>query len=132
MNRDEESTMLITTVDNNKSKLSALDLTQAKRARALQRRLGRPSILDYIHYAYMNMIPNCPITVQDVKNTEVIWGPDLGCVKGKTARQMSPKVRVENTSIPYQYAQDGSVRSTKILTKQSRSWRGRQPREYMA
>ena len=26
-NRDEEGTMLITTVDNNKSKLSALDLT---------------------------------------------------------------------------------------------------------
>ena len=32
MNRDEEGTMLITTVDNNKSKLSALDLTQAKRS----------------------------------------------------------------------------------------------------
>ena len=32
VNRDEEGTLLITTVDNNKSKLSALDLTQAKRA----------------------------------------------------------------------------------------------------
>ena len=32
MNRDEDDTMLITTVDINKSKLSALDLTQAKRA----------------------------------------------------------------------------------------------------
>ena len=63
VNRDEEGTMLITTVDNNKSKLSALDLTQAKRARALQRRIGRPSIRDYIHYVNMNMIPNCPITV---------------------------------------------------------------------
>ena len=31
VNRDEEGAMLITTVDNNKSKLSALDLTQAKR-----------------------------------------------------------------------------------------------------
>ena len=41
LNRDEEGTMLITTVDNNKSKLSALDLIQAKRARALQRRITR-------------------------------------------------------------------------------------------
>ena len=48
----------------------------------------------------MNTILNCPITVQDIKNAELIWDPDLGCVKGKTMRQMSPKVRVENTSIP--------------------------------
>ena len=33
-NRDEEGTMLINKVDKNKSKTSALDLTQAKRARA--------------------------------------------------------------------------------------------------
>ena len=35
VNRDDEGTILITTVDNNKSKLSVLDLTQAKRTRAL-------------------------------------------------------------------------------------------------
>ena len=46
------------------------------------------------------MVPNCPIAVQDIKNAEFIWGPDLGCVKGKTARKMAPNVRVENTSIP--------------------------------
>ena len=57
VNRDEEGTMLITTVDNNKSKLSALDLT------ALQRRIRRPSTCDYIHYVNMNMIPNCPIAI---------------------------------------------------------------------
>ena len=37
--RDEEVTMLINTVDENKSKLSALDLTQANKSRALQRRI---------------------------------------------------------------------------------------------
>ena len=83
--------MLITTVANNKSKLSALDLTQAKRAQALQRRIGRPGICDYIHYVNVNMIPYCPITVQDVNNAEFMWGPDLRCVKGMTARQISPK-----------------------------------------
>ena len=92
--------MLITTVDNNKSKLSALDFSQAKRARALQRRIGRPMTRDYIRYVAMNMIPNCPVTIQDIKNAEFVWGPDLGCVKGKTVRQTSPKVRIEVTSIP--------------------------------
>ena len=48
----------------------------------------------------MDMIPNRPITVQDIRNTKFNWGPDLGCLKGKTARQMSPKVRVENKNIP--------------------------------
>ena len=46
------------------------------------------------------MIPHCPITVQDIENTDFIWGPDLGCAKGKTARQTSPKMRVENTRMP--------------------------------
>ena len=86
--------MLITTVDDNKSKLSALDLSQAKRARALQRQIGRPMTRDYIRYVAMNMIPNCPITIQDIKNAEFIWGPDLGCVKGKTVQQTLTKVRI--------------------------------------
>ena len=58
VNRDEEGIMLITTVDNNKSKLSALNLTQTKRAQALQRRIGLPSTHDCIHYINMNMIPH--------------------------------------------------------------------------
>ena len=66
--------MVITTLDNNKSKLSALDLTQAKRAQALQRRIGRPSTRDYIHHGNMNMISNFPITVQDIKKHRVHLG----------------------------------------------------------
>ena len=75
VNRDAEGTLLITTVDNTKSKLSALDLAQAKRARAPQRRIGRPSTCDYIHYVNMNMIPNCPIIVQDIQKRRVYLGP---------------------------------------------------------
>ena len=46
------------------------------------------------------MKPNCPVTIQDIINAKFIWGPNLGYVKGKTVRHVSPKVRVENTSIP--------------------------------
>ena len=60
--------MLITTVDDNKSKLSAHDFSQAKIARALQRRIGRSMRKDFIHYVTVNLIPNFPITVQDIKN----------------------------------------------------------------
>ena len=48
----------------------------------------------------MNMIRNCPIITKDIKNTEFSWGPAIGCVKGTMARQMSLKVKVENSSIP--------------------------------
>ena len=54
---------------------------------------------DYVRYVANNLIPNCPITVQDIKNAEFIWGPDLGSLKGKTRRQPSPKVRMESTPI---------------------------------
>ena len=70
--RDEEDIMIINAVDTNKSKLSALDLTQAKRARALQKRIGRPTAHDYIHYISMNMIPNCPVTIYYIINVKLI------------------------------------------------------------
>ena len=98
--RDEEETMLITTVDNNKSRLSAHDYSRALLARALQRKIGRPTTKDFIRYVALNLIPNCPITAQDIKNAEFVWGPELGCLKGKTTRQPSPKVRLENSPIP--------------------------------
>ena len=98
--RDVEETMLITTVDNNKSRLSAHDFSRALLARALQRKIGRPMTKDFIRYVALNLIPNCPVTVQDIKNAEFVWGPELGCLKGKTTRQPSPKIRLENMPIP--------------------------------
>ena len=99
--REEEAHMLITTVDDNKNKLSAFDFSQAKRARALQRRIGRPNTKDFIQYVSQNLIPNCPITVKDIHNAEFVWGPDIGSLKGKTVRKQSPQVRVPVYDIPW-------------------------------
>ena len=103
--REVEESMFITTVENNKSRLSAHDFSQAKLARALQRRIGRPMTQDFIQYVASNLIPNYPITVQAIKNADFVWGPELGCLKGKTTRQPSPKVRIEAMSIPIQIMQ---------------------------
>ena len=75
--------MLITTVDDNKSKLSAHDFSRAKIARALQHRIGRPMTKEFIHYVTATLIPDCPITVNDIKNAKFILRPDLGSLKGK-------------------------------------------------
>ena len=103
--RDETGTMLITTVENNKSKLSAYDYSQAEKARTLQRRIGRPAVKDFIRYVAMNLIPNCPVTIQDIKNAEFLWGPDIGCLKGKTTWSQPSAVRITGTDVPQQIMQ---------------------------
>ena len=72
--REVEETMLIATVDDNKSQLSAYDFSRANIARALQRRIGRPMTKDFIHYVTANLIPNCPIRFQDTQNAYFVWG----------------------------------------------------------
>ena len=97
--------MLITAIDDNKSRLSAHDFSKAKITRALQRRIGRPVTKDFTHYVTANLIPNCPIIVQDIKNAKFVWGPEVGYLKGNTSRQPPPRTRVENNSIPLQIMQ---------------------------
>ena len=67
-----EKTMLITTVDDDKSRLSAHDFSKAKIARALQCRIGRPMTKNFIHYVTVNLIPNYPITVKDITNADFV------------------------------------------------------------
>ena len=63
-----EDTVLVTTVANNVSKFSAYDVSKAKIAHTLQKHIGRPSVKDFIRYVEQNIIPNCPITSQDIQN----------------------------------------------------------------
>ena len=96
----EEATMLISTVDENKSKFSAYDYSRAKLARTIQCRIRRLESRDFIQYIESNLIPNCPITTQDIQNAEFIWGPDLGSLKGKTVRSQPQAVHTQLYTIP--------------------------------
>jgi hypothetical protein len=100
--RDEYADVLVTTVSDNKSKFSAYDYSQAKLARSLQRRIGRPSLRDFLRYVNDKAIPDCPITATDIGNAEIIFGPDLGSLKGKTAWRQPSRVRTDVTNIPYE------------------------------
>jgi len=81
---NEEAVALITTVADNKSKFSVTDYDRAEKARRLQRILFRPSTREYGTIINDKKLPNCTVQVQDIKNAEYIWGPDLGSLKGKT------------------------------------------------
>jgi len=92
------------TVDENKGKYSRRDVARATLARKLQRTIGRPSLRKYIDVVERNLLPNCPVTKQDIITAENIFGPDLGIRKGKTVRKKSEQVRIPQTvPVPKMY-----------------------------
>jgi len=75
--------VLVTTIEDKINKYSVREYSNAKKTRELQNILGRPSNQDLINYIERNMIPNCPITKQDILRAEDIFGPNLGSIMGK-------------------------------------------------
>jgi len=75
---------LVTTVENNTNKYTVKEYSYAKKARDLQNIIGRPSTQDLFSYVDKNLIPNCPVSRQDILRAEDIFGPNIGSVKGKT------------------------------------------------
>jgi hypothetical protein len=65
-------TILVHTVDRNKSKYSVRQYSNIKKAYALQDVVGRPSTEDFIKYIKGNVIPNCNITRKDILRAEDI------------------------------------------------------------
>jgi hypothetical protein len=47
-----------------------------------------------------NLLPNCPITRDDIMAAEKILGPDVGSLKGKTVRRKGAHVEYAATTIP--------------------------------
>ena len=43
--------------------------------------LGFPSERDFENMVRSNMIVNCPVTFDDVKNAKLIFGPDINSLK---------------------------------------------------
>ena len=93
--------VLVTTVADNASNYTHTNYSRALLARKTQQIIGRPSVRDYIRYVENNLIPNCPITRQDILTAEHIFGPDVGSLKGKTSRRQPRGVGLYNhTQIP--------------------------------
>jgi hypothetical protein len=48
----------------------------------------------------MNLIANNPVTTKDIEITEEIFGPDIGSLKGKTAKRKPVPVVNDYINIP--------------------------------
>ena len=75
---------LLQTVSSQKAMFTKREIQAADRARALSRLLGRPSTADFEHAITHNHLRNCPITVADVRRSDILYGPDIATIKGRT------------------------------------------------
>ena len=49
--------------------------------------MGRPSAADFERMVRGNMLKKFPISVTDIKNAHIIFGPDIRSLRGKTVRK---------------------------------------------
>ena len=83
---DHMGLALINTVKDIKARYTDSDYHRALAAHQLQIKIGRPTTKDFKNIIMGNLLPNCPVTQQDIDAAEDIFGPDLGSLKGKTTR----------------------------------------------
>ena len=62
--------------------------------------LGAPSPKDFKHIAQTNQIANDPVTLEDIKIAESVFGKDIGCLKGKTKLSKPIPVVSDHIEIP--------------------------------
>jgi hypothetical protein len=74
-------------VEDNKLNFTSRELEGADLARSLFKHLGLPSYSRFIHYIENKLIPNCPVTIADIRRALHIYGPEVSTLKGRTTRQ---------------------------------------------
>ncbi|KAL7574572.1 hypothetical protein ACA910_015922 [Epithemia clementina (nom. ined.)] len=73
---------MLQTVASNASNFSRREVEGARAARTLYRHLGRPSRRVFELILANNLLRNCPITLDDARRADKIFGSDIGMLKG--------------------------------------------------
>jgi hypothetical protein len=90
----------MTTMKKQKEQFSSRDVKRATVARKLQNSTGNMSLKDFLHAVENNNIKNCPGTPSYIKLAEIIYGPSIPCLRGKTTRNAPNQFRIETTPLP--------------------------------
>ena len=87
--------------------------------------MGLPSERDFGNMVHSNMIVNCPVNFDDVKNARLIFGPDVTSLKGKSVRRKRASIVTDYVEIHREILE--SCKELEVLTdiifvKNFRSW----------
>jgi hypothetical protein len=97
--------MLVNTVRGNFEGYTCHEVKRAREAQCIQGMISNPTEREFAGMVHKQHLTNCPVTVRDVDNTNLIFGPDLANLRGKTTRTKLERVRVEYVQIPWDFVQ---------------------------
>ena len=72
--KSQEANVFLNTVSANKEGYSKRQVKAAELSKVLYSKLGYPLMKDYDWAIRSNQINNCPVTVDNIKTAEAIWG----------------------------------------------------------
>ena len=96
----DDQSAFIQSVEDNKKLFTKRQVEGAERAKQLYEVIGFPSWQDLKTVVRMNQIKNCPITLEDIKVCEKIFGLNIAALKGKTTRSKPPVVVNDWVEVP--------------------------------
>ena len=100
MREHQQATVLVNTIEYNKSKYSSSDYSRAVDARKVQNIIGAPTFKQYRHIVDSNTMRNCPLLPTDIEAAEDIFGKNIQILKGRTTNKKSMHLRSYVTKIP--------------------------------
>ena len=89
----------VNTVWANVEGFSRKQVEGATAARCLMGMVATPSPGDFEGMVRLNMLKDCPITNDDIKNANKKFGMDLATIRGKTVRRRPKRVITEYVNI---------------------------------
>ena len=98
--RANEYCMYNGTVEDNKIPYTNRQIERAKKARELYQATGTLELDEFKNLIRSRGIKNNPVTTKDVDLAEMIYGPDVGGIKGKTTRKRPSVVMETNIEVP--------------------------------
>ena len=100
MTQHKEGDTLVETLEERKMGHTKRELERAEVAKNLYEMIMFPSMNDFKTVIKMNGIWKCPVTLDDVKRCEAIYGPNVYALKGKSVRSKPPVVLNDYVKVP--------------------------------
>ena len=88
------------TVEENMKIIPQRERPGMERARQLYFNMGTPTIRTLLETIRKNRFRNCPVTERDIRNMILVYGEDVGALKGRTTRQRPKPPKVDWAAVP--------------------------------